>query len=90
MLQQQKQQQQLPGSRLQPLRGDPDNLLSEGTDKASTPKSQSRALRVITGQTIPVETLRREEGVRSMTTLMHQQTAIAYEKAARSPLSPAS
>ncbi len=47
-------------------------------------RCQNRALRVITGQlqTIPVETLRREAGVCSMMTLMRQQTAIAYEKAA--------
>ncbi len=46
---------------------------------------QNRALPVITGQlqTTPVETLRREAGVCSMTTLMRRQTAIAYEKAAR-------
>ncbi len=34
------------GSRLQPLRGDPDNLLPEGTDatdKASTPKEERNA-----------------------------------------------
>ncbi len=48
-------------------------------------RCQNRALRVITGQlqTTPVETLRRETGVCSMTTLMRRQTAIAYEKAAR-------
>ncbi len=48
-------------------------------------RCQIRALYVITGQlqTTPVETLRREAGVCSMTTLMRRQTAIAYEKAAR-------
>ncbi len=48
-------------------------------------RCQNRALRVINGQlqTTPVETLRREAGVCSMTTLMRRQTAIAYEKAAR-------
>ncbi len=48
-------------------------------------RCQNRALRVITCQlqTTPVETLRREAGVCSMTTLMRLQAAIAYEKAAR-------
>ncbi len=48
-------------------------------------RCQNRALRVITGQlqTTPVEKLRREAGVCSMTTLMSRQTAISYEKAAR-------
>ncbi len=48
-------------------------------------RCQNRALRVITGQlqTTPVETLMREAGVCSMTTLMRRQTAIAYEKATR-------
>ncbi len=43
------------------------------------------ALRVITGQlqATPMEMLRREAGVCSMTTLMRRQTAIAYGKAAR-------
>ncbi len=43
---------------------------------------QNRALCVITGQlqATPVETLRRETGVCSMTTLLRRQTAIAYEK----------
>ncbi len=47
-------------------------------------RCQNRALRVITGQlqTTPVETLTREAGVCSMTTLMRRQTAIAYEEAA--------
>ncbi len=48
-------------------------------------RCQNRALRVITCQlqTTPVETLRREAGVCSMTTLVRRQTAIAYEKAIR-------
>ncbi len=38
------------GSRLEPLRGDPDNLLPEGTnatDKASTPKDERNATLVV-------------------------------------------
>ncbi len=43
-------------------------------------RCQNRALRVITGQlqTTPVETLRREAGICSMTTLMRRQAALAY------------
>ncbi len=46
---------------------------------------QNRTLRVITGQLqmTPVETPRREAWVCSMKTLMRQQTALVYEKAAR-------
>ncbi len=48
-------------------------------------RCQNRAVRVITAQlqTTPVETLRREAGVCSMTTLMRRQTTIAYEKTTR-------
>ncbi len=48
-------------------------------------RCQNRSLRVITGQLqmTPVETLRREAGVCSMTTLMRRQTGIAYKKASR-------
>ncbi len=48
-------------------------------------RCQNRVLLVVTGQlqTAQVETLRRDAGVCSMTTLMRRQTASANEKAAR-------
>ncbi len=48
-------------------------------------RCQNRALRAITGQlqTTPVEMLRWEAKVCSMTTLMRRQTAIACKKATR-------
>ncbi len=50
-------------------------------------RCQNKALRVVTGQRklTPVETLRREAGIRSIATASKRATALAYDKAHRLP-----